>query len=474
MERDEVGRLRSKVRYLVKRVHRLRAKVRRRDRALAAKEKRIAELEREVEQLKKQVSSPSPTRVLPSFVKLEAPRRRRGKRGRESGHVAALRPVPKIDRHEQVPLPEDRIHQSICPQCRCPLTRMRRHKRIVEDLVPCAVEAICYHTASGYCPRCRKRIESRAPGQPPAASLPHGQLGINALATAAILRVRHRLPFRQISQLLLEMPGLRLSPGAIVKQIMRLSRWLDDKYLQLIARMRHSGQVHVDETGWRIDGKNFWLWAFTDPTFTLYHVDQSRRAKVPTKLLGRKFNGTVICDFYNAYGKVPGDKQRCLVHLMREIKQTAEQWKTFADTPLSRRLMRWCREALSLKKRWDELPDAEYDKAASRLEKRLDRLIATPQENGQAQRLHKRVRCHREELTRFLWEQHLAGDNNAAERAIRPAVILRKITGGNRSLDGARAWAKLASLVRTADQQGLGVYEATKKLIVDYWATRGR
>lgn len=345
---------------------------------------------------------------------------------------------------------------------------------MVEDLIPSAVEVIGYHTASGYCPRCRKRIESRASEQPPAANVPHGQLGINALTTAAILRVRHRLPFRQISQLFLEMPGLHLSPAGIVRQIKRLARWLDGKYEQLIRRMRASPHVHIDETGWRIDGKNAYLWAFTDPAFTLYHVDVSRGAKVPTKLLGSQYNGTVICDFYNGYGKAPGVKQRCLVHLMRDVKHTAETWPGFADTPLARRLMRWCRDALLLKKEWDQLSDAQYDLGVLRLQRRLDKLIEMKHENGQAQRLHKRIRIHREELTRFLTERDLCGDNNAAERAIRPAVILRKITGGNRSADGAKAWAKLASLVRTADQQGLGVYEATKKLIIDYWATPGR
>jgi hypothetical protein len=81
---------------------------------------------------------------------------------------------------------------------------------------------------------------------------------------------------------------------------------------------------------------------------------------------------------------------------------------------------------------------------------------------------------YRAELTRFLWEKKLEGTNNAAERALRPAVVMRKITGGNRSESGAQAWAKLASLIRTADQKQLGVYEAMKKLVLEYWAGDGR
>ncbi|MBV8782387.1 MAG: transposase, partial [Phycisphaerae bacterium] len=116
-----------------------------------------------------------------------------------------------------------------------------------------------------------------------------------------ILRVRHRLPFRQITQVLMDLPGLSVSAGGIVKQIKRAAKWLDGRYQEMIRQMRASKHVHVDETGWRIDGKNFWLWAFTDPTFTLFHVDESRGGKVALKMLGQAFDGTVICDFYGAY-----------------------------------------------------------------------------------------------------------------------------------------------------------------------------
>jgi transposase len=444
---------------------------------LKEKDRRIAELEQQVEELKKQATdgNGAASAALPAFVKLNVARRRRRRPGRKNGHEAALRPMPaKIDHHQDVPLLTDRSRRAVCPHCQCVLSRLRRHRRLVEDLVPSAVQTTCYHTRSGYCPNCRRRIESRAPEQPPAANVPHGQLGINALATAAILRVRHRLPFRQIAQLLKEMPGLSISPGGLVKQIKRLSRWLDGKYQDLILQMRASEHVHVDETGWRIDGKNFWLWAFTDPTFTLFHVDESRGGKVPLKLLGKAFGGTVIADFYGAYDRLSAPKQRCLTHLLREVKELGEADASFADCPLSRKLSRWCKEALRLKKRWKELGDAPYEMKASRLEDRLDGLAQSRWDHPDATRLCKRLTRHRQELTRFLWDEKLDGTNNAAERALRPAVVMRKITGGSRSASAAAAWAKLASLVRTAEQRGLGVYDATQKLVLDYWATARR
>jgi transposase len=479
MQRDETYWLRGTIQVLEATVEGLQYELHVREIRLQDKDKRIAELEQQVQELKQQAieAQPLPAAALPpAFVKPNLPpRRRRRKPGRKAGHQAALRPVPaRIDHQQQVPLATDHHKRVVCPHCKCPLTHRRAHRRIVEDLIPGAVEVTCYHTHSGYCPRCRKRIESRAPEQPPAASLPHGQLGINALATVAILRVRHRLPFRQIAQLLKDMPGLSISAGGLVKQIKRLARWLEGKYQDLIRQMRASEHVHADETGWRINGRNFWLWAFTNPAFTLYHVDQSRGGKVPLKLLGKAFGGTVIADFYSAYDGLNGPRQRCLVHLMREVKQTGEQDPSFAGTTLSRKLLRWCQEVLRLKKRWAQLSDPQYEMKASRLEDRLDGLIALSEEHSDARRLGKRLRRYRSELTRFLWDQKLDGTNNAAERALRPAVVMRKITGGSRSREGAAAWAKLASLLRSADQKRLGVYEATKKLIMDYWETRGR
>lgn len=417
-----------------------------RDIQLKDKDRRIAELEQQVQDLSKQATKPlrSERSALPPLVKANVPKRRRRKPGRKEGHEAALRPPPrKIDRHEQVALPADDRHHPLCPHCNARLMRLRRHKRIVEDLIRSTVQTTCYHTHSGVCPSCRRRVESRAPEQPPAANLPHGQLGINALATAAILRVRHRLPFRQVGQLLMDLPGLRVSAGGIVKQIKRLAKWLEGQYQDLIRRMRASPHVHVDETGWRIDGRNFWLWVFTDPVFTLYHVDESRGGKVPLKLLGKAFGGTTVCDFYSAYNGLNGPKQRCLTHLLREVKELGQNDATFANCPLSRKLSRWCKEALRLKKRWDELDDAGYQMKASRLEERLDQISAEPQTHADAQRLCKRLVRHRSELTRFLREEKLDGTNNAAERALRPAVVMRKITGGSRSQSGAAAWMKL-------------------------------
>jgi hypothetical protein len=398
-------------------------------------------------------------------------RGRRRKPGRKEGHAAALRPVPgRVDVRQDVPLPEGGDGRPACPRCNCPLTDVRRRERLVEDLVPAKVVVTCYHTASGYCAACRRRVESRAPEQPPAADLPHAQLGLNALATAAVLRVVHRLPFGQVVSVLAGLSGLTVSRGGVARQLRRLGDWLDPYYERVELALRASPRVNGDETGWRTDGRNGYLWAVTDPRHTLYHVDKGRSGKVIEDLLGRAYPGTVTCDFYSAYGRLDCPKQRCLAHLLRELRDTAEKHPAFAEGVFRREAARLVKDMLALKRKWDGLTDECYTRRACRIEDRLERLAKGAYDEPHAARLAKRLLRHRAELTRFLWERDLDGTNNAAERALRPAVVMRKVTGGSRSPAGAEAWARLASLMRTASQQGRNVLETVKQLLVEHWA----
>lgn len=126
---------------------------------------------------------------------------------------------------------------------------------------------------------------------------------------------------------------------------------------------------------------------------------------------------------------------------------------------------------LLLKSRWDQMSDERYTSRVCRLETRLDQLADASYAEPNARRIAKRMGKYRKELTAFLWEKDLEATNNAAERAIRPAVVARKISGGSRSANGAAAFAKLASLLRTAGQQGKNVLATIKGLLMAAWQT---
>jgi hypothetical protein len=454
------------------------------DEQLLAREEQVkrltaenAKLRRQVEQLQAKAAAAAAggeDAPPPGFVKPSVdPHKRRKRPGRKAGHPAALRPMPEqIDLHQDVPLPKDDAGRDACPKCHCALIDRKSHARIIEDLIPAKVLVTCYHTTSGYCLMCRKRVESRHPQQPPAplSDLPHGQLGVNALSTAAVLRIVHRLPMRQVCQVLANLSRLSVSPGAIAKQLQRLGRWLDPYYERILLALRGSPHVHADETGWRTDGTNGYLWTLTNPTHTLYHVDDHRSGAVINDLLGDAFGGTLVADFYAAYNALDCRKQRCLVHLLREFKETAEQHPAFAASRFCRDAAKLVKQMLALKRRWSALADAVYTTRVCRLEATLSALAHGTYEEPNAMRLAKRMRKHARELTAFLWDRDLDGTNNAAERALRPAVVARKISGGSRSAAGAAAWAKLASLMQTAAQQGQNVLEVVKQLLIEHWA----
>ncbi len=147
------------------------------------------------------------------------------------------------------------------------------HQRIVEDFTPAKMVVTCYHTTSGYCPSCRKVIESRAPEQPPAADVPQGQLGINTLATAALLRMQYRLPYRPITQLLKDLPGVTVCPGAIARQIQRMGHWLEGQYdrFKVLLRAAARWSTWMKRAGGTIY-RNGWLWAMLSDRHTaVYH-----------------------------------------------------------------------------------------------------------------------------------------------------------------------------------------------------------
>lgn len=444
------------------------------ERQLTESRQQNAQLSGQLQEIKDAVVAQAGPRVVPAFVRANVSQETKKRPGRKAGHAASHRPMPMhVDIQVEVPAPRDGLGQASCPACHAQLQDVHSHRRIVEDIVPARRLVTCYHTQSGYCPQCRRRMETRHAEQPPAppgVELHQGQLGINSLATAALLRLRYRLPYRQISALFLDLPGISISPGALARQMQRMAGWLKDHYQRLKALIRLCPAVHMDETSWRVDGVNHWLWTMLGGKATLYEVNKSRGQKVAGELLGEHFGGVLISDFYGGYARIDSRKQKCLVHLLRELKETGLKEPAFAAGAFCGRVRRLIREMLLLKKKKPTLPVACFAGRVDKLERRLLELERGRWEEKHAQRLAKRLRAHSGQFTEFLRNDAVDGDNNAAERALRPAVVLRKITGGSRSAAGAEATAVLLSVVRTAIQQGCPLFETVKTLLSAHWA----
>ena len=182
------------------------------------------------------------------------------------------------------------------------------------------------------------------------------------------------------------------------------------------------------------------------------------------------YDGVLVTDFWSAYNAVAcADRQMCLVHLLRELKKvdkyldTSEDWAAFR-----KRLKRLVQDAIRLWQRRDEYTPDKYASLKQRIEVRLQKLIADDWANRNAKRLIKRLRKYGEYLFTFLSKPYVPFENNAAEREIRPAVVMRKNSYCNRSDQGAETQSVLMSIFRTLKQRGLSPVDTVVAAMREY------
>ena len=197
--------------------------------------------------------------------------------------------------------------------------------------------------------------------------------------------------------------------------------------------------MYADETGWRMDGRNWWLWVFATTTGTQYVIEDTRGKGVPERLLGEKENRVIISDGYAAYQNLPGDKQQCWVHLLRAAKLHSPQ--LYGDL------------VVLYKKLLLELEKPIPKRNREQLKKEFIALMGKKYSDPTVEKVKGRMKRHAPHLFTCLDYEGVLPENNTAERAIRPQVVMRKIFGGSRSLAGARAHQVNNSVIETLRKQ---------------------
>jgi transposase len=351
-----------------------------------------------------------------------------------------------------------------CPDCGGRLKEIHRHEQYVTDIPPVRPVTTCYITESGYCPCCHKRVRSHHPEQTSEASGAAGvMVGPRAKALAADLKHRLGCSYGKVSETLNDAFGLSVGRSAWCQADPTLAEKARPVYAELIETIRHSSVVHADETGWRIDTLSGWLWVFANQEATVYTIADNRSSDVVVEILGEKFPGILVSDGFRAYDEKRLSqwlKQKCLAHLLRDLKDM-EEVKRGGALRFARDGTALLKAALALKKDKPTLAASEFERRAEELEERLDRLIArkrylTDRDN---RRFARRLDRHRPHLLRFLYVGNLDATNNLAERQLRPAVITRKTNGCNRSKGGAETHSILASVLATCRQHSLPILD---------------
>jgi hypothetical protein len=404
-------------------------------RLLRTAQERIEELEREVH------------RQAAPFRRPESERKKeKGKPGRKKGHTGKFRPPPPpptVTEEAEVPL--DR-----CPKCNGPVEDLRAVEQIIEDIPPMVLRRLRLTTYQGRCPNCGP-VRSTHPDQVSTATGAAGtHLGRHALGLVAFLNKDLKLTFRRCSRLLDEAFGLSVTPGGLSQIITRTAAKLKGHHDELVAVLRKSPAVHADETSWWLDGKSAWLWDFTNSTATLY-VISNRSSKVVSETLGDDYKGVLISDCLSSYDPHPGRKSKCCAHHLKAIKQGLE---LAPDSAFLREIRGFFKAAIALHKLHDHISQAQYWQAVNHLQRHLDELLNPTYDHPAEQRIRNRLAKHRQHLLTFLIVPGVDPTNNLAERQLRPAVIARKLSCGNKTENGKTAFEVIASLAATCHQQG--------------------
>jgi transposase len=407
-----------------------------------------------IEELQKQ-KTPPPAFVKANVVKpAEGQKKPRKKREAQFNRARRRERPTRIVEH----------HISACEECGSRLggVSIARRRQVIEVPPPPPVEVTEHVVYHGWCSQCRKWRE--APMDVSAEVLGQGRLGVRITSMIAYLRTVMRLPVRQIQAYLATLHGLKVSIGEIVELLHRAKDQLHPLLAALKQQIRASPAVQADETGWREDGKNGYIWSVSTRTIRYYEYHHSRGSEVVKQLLGESFEGVLGSDFYASYNIHQGLHQRCWVHLLRDGHDLKEQY------PDDAAVQRWFTQLKALYERACSYtgPDPTLPPAQQLAARRQDQ-HAFEQELmhlcapyvGTSAPMHtlcKRVERFLPELFVFVARPEVPSDNNLAERSVRPLVIARKISGGSRSPKGSDTRMDFFSLFGTWAAQGLNPF----------------
>ena len=382
----------------------------------------------------------------------EDPERPGRKPGPAYGRKAHRRPPPHVDIRHEAPLPAQ------CPDCGGAV----RHRRVVsqyqEDLPVQRPVVHAFRVAVGECRQCHRRVQGRHPLQTSdALGAAAVQLGPQAVALAVILNKQCGLSFGRIRHLLRDRFGLTVTRGGLVHAVHRAARQAQPTYDALCATVRGSPVVTPDETGWRVGGHPYWLWAFATPDTTTYAIEAGRGFAQAARMLGADYAGVLQRDGWAPYRQfVHAAHQTCLAHLLRRCRTMMLDHPYHPFAPQVQALLQ-AALATRDRHRTGRVSDQGLAVARGHYVTRLSALLAArPSRLADARRFATHLRTEFEAVFSFLFDPRLEATNWRAEHALRPAVITRKTCGGgNRTPRGAQTQQILASVLQTAQQRGL-------------------
>ena len=412
--------------------------------------KAIVELERRVSQLEEKLGQSSgggpgaaPFRIDPHKRKANPKRP-----GREQGHRGQFRASPEqIDQTIEVALKQ-------CPHCGERIKQSRPIEQTIIELPAIKPMVVRLITHRGRCERCGKKLQSAHPLQVSRAVGAAGtQLGPRALAVAGLLRHEVGMTLRGCCAVMDKLFDLRVSAGGLSQGLDRLGRRLKGCYETLIEQVRASPVVHSDETSWWLENDRSQLWVFATEQETVYRVVKSRDRATFHQTIPPDYKGILVSDCLSVYDDATERQQKCYAHHLKAI--SAAKKARSAPSEWLEQVEHLLKSAIALAKKREAMDQGQWELhlKALYLAARVV-LEETPRACLHEEALRARLWKQRDHLFMFLEHPGVNATNNLAERQLRPAVIRRKLSCGNRSQRGARTFEILTSLAATCRQRG--------------------
>lgn len=423
---------------------------------------RLARVEQELGETKQKLAE-----AHAQIAELEAELARRGKNYRpksnrqptksaEDRRTKPHRKHPGTFREPPQPKPEEIIHHDVrpesCPHCGGrelePTGAFDDHMQV--DIPEPKLEYHRFRRHVMHCQHCGQDSQARGEGE-----LPGGHIGPRARLLVGYSRSFLGISLGKTCDLLRELFGLELSRAGALGHIAWGGKLFSPVVQSLLTILRESPVVHADETGWRIDGKNVWAWCFCNPRLAVFLIRKSRSAEVIKEALGESLAGVLITDFYAAYNKIKAAKQKCLVHMLRELHELREKLPTRCVSHHIQPLIVLFQDAVALGKRRDELTADAYTQACEQIYIRYGECVAKGTNNKDVRRIQKRLEKYVDDMFTFLERPGVPADNNGGERDIRSVAAARADGGVNRTDWGATAFANIKSVIRTCQKNTL-------------------
>jgi len=407
--------------------------------------------------------------LVPSFVKAKK------KKPQAEEKQARKKREAQYNRARQRSVPTQIMEHRIvaCPDCHLRLggISLARRREVIDVPPPPRVEVTEHRIYKGWCTGCQKWHE--APVDFAEQVLGQGRIGVRLASMIAYLRTVMRLPLRQLRDVLRDLHGFEVSLGELVELLHRISEYAQPLLTNLKAEIRASPAVQADETGWREDGLNGYIWSVSTPTIRYYEYHHSRGREVVKQLIGEEYEGVLGSDFYAAYNIHHGLHQRCWVHFLRDVHELKDEF------PQDEELRCWAKDVKALYEQAVAWVAQEPDPGLSprqqhrvrvvhqhAFEQRLWQLCQSTAHTAAPQHtLCERVERFLPELFVFVAIPGVPAHNNLAERSVRPLVVARKISGGTRSPRGSQTRMDLASLFGTWMAQHLNPFHQCLALL---------